>query len=98
MAIAMTDKEPLEWFREIVRVGTIRPRKTPKDNKPMWVWDISAYFEILHVAMNLYPYLSPRRQAQLEEVTLIGLTNGLGQNRQGRAHKPLVLHPEVNHR
>src|SRR5262249_42311059 len=72
MSIRMTDREPIEEmvrifggsFSDKVRV----PSETAKGYKVKYGWRVSAWRDIIRVAEAIYPWLSPRRKAQVDAV------------------------------
>jgi len=56
MEIAMTDKNVIELVHETLMVGTVRPKKVPKDMKPQWRWRCT-FRDCLYVCKMLWPHV-----------------------------------------
>ena len=54
--VAMTDKYVLEWIRDILGVGTVRPKKVQKGMKPQWRWRCS-FREAYEFAKLIWPHV-----------------------------------------
>lgn len=72
MAIRMTDKEPIQRMYKLFG-GTFRdePFNAPeiaKGWKPKFLWRVNGWSKLIWVSGLLYPWLSPRRQAQIDKV------------------------------
>ena len=52
----MTDKYVLEWIREVLGIGTVRPKKVPKGMKPQWRWRCG-FREALQFARLIWPHV-----------------------------------------
>ncbi len=72
MAIRMTDKEPIErmcrLFGGNFKDAFINPGEVGKGYKPKFMWRVSAWRDIIRVTEAIYPWLSPRRQRQIDAV------------------------------
>jgi hypothetical protein len=70
MKIAMTDREPLERFYDIVQVGTIYgPYRNKRPfSKPWYEWRCTNTTQITVLLNTLRPWLSPRRIDQANRV------------------------------
>jgi len=67
MQIQMCDREPLERFFEAVGAGKLYgPYQRKGVGRPIYRWIATRSKEVHHVARLLWPFLSPRRQQQLE--------------------------------
>ena len=67
LALGMTDQEPVEWFREILGFGSIRPQ--PRENyKTMYRFEGGGWVHTAQTYIWFEPYLSPRRLAQFNAV------------------------------
>jgi hypothetical protein len=69
LAVQMTDLEPLQKFQSIMggRIsGPFTDRKRP-GRKPWWCYAISNWGEVSKVIILIRPWLSPRRQARIDE-------------------------------
>lgn len=69
MAIGMTDKEPLEKFRQAISVGSLKgPYKKSGPRKDVWEWRAHGLEKVEQVLALFWPYLSPRRKKRAAEV------------------------------
>jgi hypothetical protein len=65
--ISQKDLWPLQRWQNIFHAGTIQGR-TRKNGFHVYEWHLSNQDEVLTIALALRPYLSPRRQEQIEKV------------------------------
>tara|TARA_R100000541_G_scaffold18301_2_gene28085 strand:+ start:224 stop:631 length:408 start_codon:yes stop_codon:yes gene_type:complete len=56
MEISMTDQNVIELVHETLMVGTVRPKKVPKNMKPQWRWRCT-FRDCLHVCKMLWPHV-----------------------------------------
>lgn len=69
LRISMKDREPLERAFRYSGVGTIQgPRYYGSSPRPVFTWQVSRVHQIVSLLSELYPYLSPRRKAQIKTV------------------------------
>jgi hypothetical protein len=70
IAIVMTDREPLEQFERYMG-GAIAPTpKTPRQphHKIQYSYRAYSWRDVIRIGEQLYPWLSPRRQEQVDKV------------------------------
>jgi hypothetical protein len=71
MTIRMTDKEPLDLVQQImggIVAGPYRDVGVPDHYKDKWAWRVGAWRDILRIVPLIRPWLSPRRQAQVDRL------------------------------
>jgi hypothetical protein len=71
LIVGMTDREPLERFREIWGVGQIQgpiiDHRRPDKAKPMWRYAVGAALTVADITEAMRPWLSPRRIRQVDD-------------------------------
>lgn len=70
LALGMTDREPVEWFRDILGFGSIYEQHFPPGDhrKSMYRFEAGGWVHVALVRGWFEPYLSPRRLAQFDEL------------------------------
>jgi hypothetical protein len=67
--VKMTDLDVIERLKKVTGIGHVRgPSKHPRQSgwKPFWVWSVSRRGDIRWLMRQWYPYLSARRQGQVD--------------------------------
>ena len=67
ISLGMTDREPVEWFKETLGFGYIYTT-THAGRKDMHRYETAGWDRVEQVCAWFSPYLSPRRLARFEEV------------------------------
>jgi hypothetical protein len=71
LQVAMSDRDVLERFRDVVGAGQVRSTKTPEfthlgaRRRPMFIWTCSKWPEIERIARTLLPWLGAKRTGQV---------------------------------
>ena len=69
LVVSMTDREPVEKFAAIFGGRVNGPYQYGKKHyKPFWSAQIDSPPAVKSAAQAMYPYLSPRRQGQIEVI------------------------------
>ena len=64
----LIDKDTVERFHIAVGVGRLQNENHAAKNTIMYGWTLTRQADLLMLAQKMYPYLSKRRQAQLDPV------------------------------
>ena len=93
-SLHMTDEKPVREFARIVGVGTVSgPIQRP--GKPIYLWRVSNFEYVQHVAAVLWPRLAPRRRTQTHQTLEMGrvqpprVQNGLAYGMFGKSERAL---------
>lgn len=79
MTLAMTDRDVVERFAEIVGAGKVKRNDGPARNghQVQWRWNVSRFETVQAVVAMIWPWLGERRRAKALEVLTIAKTRGL---------------------
>ena len=66
--IQMCDKEPLDKLKDIFSCGVVRGPYTRGRTKPTYTWTIAERKCVQPILNAIYPFMSPRRQEQIDSV------------------------------
>ena len=67
VALGMTDREPVEWSKDVLGFGSIHTRHY-EGRKDMHRFECDGWVHVQQVYEWFRPYLSPRRLARFEEI------------------------------
>lgn len=94
IVVKMSDQDTIKKLQEVTKVGTLDGSYKDRRNlswKPMFCWRVQKKSDTLDIAYKILPYLSERRQMQLDK--LIGTIELLDDiaymktnNRKGRGY------------
>jgi hypothetical protein len=99
ITLGMTDREPVEWFREVLGFGTICTRRRQAEGyKDIYRFEVSGWVRTGWVREWFAPFLSPRRLAQFDACLAqrpvpptapdCGMASEPGYARHKRRHEP----------
>lgn len=71
VSCGMSDYDILYRLKQVLGVGTIRPKKVLPGRKPMWTWSVTKQTDAIAVCFTLWPFMGERRREQIEHVVLM---------------------------
>lgn len=86
LSIVNTDIDVLERALAVAGHGVIVRKKVTGNRKPVWVWKVQKWREVLVVAKRIQPYLLSRRSKKLRKLLADPPTKSLG-------HCPVCKNP-----